>query len=220
MAMPKPTDTDSYIAGFPAPVQQQLQKLRAIIQKAAPQAKEVISYGMPAFAQHKVLVYFAGYKGHIGFYPTGSGIKQFEHELTGFAWSKGAVQFPISGQLPVSLITRMVKWRVQEDAALTPAKKLPTAKAAKGTPRSCPNGHQYMKSSDCPVCPECEKNKAGIIPGLSAPARRALEQGGLTTLRKIASQSSAQLLNLHGVGPTAIPKIQAALAKAGLTLQS
>lgn len=223
MTTNKPKDTDAYIATFPATVQQQLQKLRNIIRKAAPGAQEVISYGMPAFALNKVLVYFAGYKAHIGFYPTGSGIKHFEHELNGFKWSKGAVQLPISGPLPTNLITRMVKWRVSEVATQSPGNKATTPSkrvAATGTKRVCANGHAYIKSSDCPVCPLCEKQKQGLIPGLSAPARRALENAGLTTLRKIASRSADQLLQLHGMGPSSLPKIKAVLAEAGLSLKA
>ncbi len=107
---------DLYIATFPKEVQIRLEEIRTIIRKAAPKAEEVISYGMPAYKIHAVLVYFAGYKNHIGFYPTGDGIKAFEDQLGKFKWSKGAVQFPLDQKLPIKLITAMVKYRIKSDA--------------------------------------------------------------------------------------------------------
>jgi len=113
--MKKPNNIDEYISAFPESTQQILQQVRAIIQKAAPQAKEVISYAMPAFKQKGVLVYFAGYAKHIGFYPAGSGIEAFKDDLSGYKWSKGAVQFPLDKPMPEALITRMVKFRANQD---------------------------------------------------------------------------------------------------------
>ena len=108
-------DTDEYISVFPETTQKILQQVRNTIKKAAPKAAEVISYNMPAFKQNTVLVYFAGYKKHIGFYPTSSGIAAFKQEFSNYKWSKGAVQFPIDKPLPISLITRIVKFRVKEN---------------------------------------------------------------------------------------------------------
>ena len=87
------------------------------------------------------------------------------------------------------------------------------------TKRLCARGHTYYKSSDCPTCPRCEaerKPAAGVLAGLSAPARRALERAGITTLARLARTSEAQLLALHGVGPTSLPVLRAKLADAGL----
>jgi uncharacterized protein YdhG (YjbR/CyaY superfamily) len=89
-----------------------LQELREIIRKAAPKAEEVISYKMPAYKLNGMLVYFAGYKNHVGFYPTSSGIKNFSDEFGDYKWSKGAVQFPLKEKLPKALITRIVKHRI------------------------------------------------------------------------------------------------------------
>ncbi len=105
-------EVDAYIAGFPPEVQNQLQSIRLCIQKAVPNAEEVISYGMPAYKQGKVLVYFAGYKNHIGFYPTGSGISAFQEEISKYKNSKGAVQFPIDKPIPKTLVTQMTKFRL------------------------------------------------------------------------------------------------------------
>lgn len=113
--MSKPKNIDEYITGHSDEIQIILQKLREVIQKAAPEAKEVISYSMPAFKLNRVLVYFAVFKNHIGFYPTSSGIEKFKNEFGKLKWSKGAVQFPLNKKIPVELITRMVKFRVDED---------------------------------------------------------------------------------------------------------
>ena len=109
------TTIEEYFASFPPATRKKLKELRATIKKVAPEAEEMISYNMPAFKLLGVLVYFAGYKNHIGFYPTGSGIKAFTKELSGYKTSKGTVQFPLEENLPLALITRMVKFRVKEN---------------------------------------------------------------------------------------------------------
>ena len=108
-------NVDEYIATFPEATQQLLRKLRKAIREAAPQAEELISYQMPACKQNGMLVYFAGYANHIGFYPTSSGIRLFKKELAGYKTSKGAVQFPIDKSIPLSLVKKMVKFRVKEN---------------------------------------------------------------------------------------------------------
>ncbi|MFY9464442.1 MAG: DUF1801 domain-containing protein [Sediminibacterium sp.] len=111
----KTTDSiDAYIASCPGTVQPLLEQLRTTIRKAVPDAEEVISYGMPAFKQHKVLVYFAAFKNHIGFYPTSSGVAAFRDELVQYKSSKGAIQFPLTQKLPLALITKIVKFRLKE----------------------------------------------------------------------------------------------------------
>ena len=106
---------DAYISSFPPDVRRILSALRATIRNAAPAANEKISYGMPTFDYNGNLVHFAAFKQHIGFYPTPSGIKAFEDELKRYKTSKGAVQFPLDGPLPMELIARMVKFRVGEN---------------------------------------------------------------------------------------------------------
>jgi uncharacterized protein YdhG (YjbR/CyaY superfamily) len=106
---------DEYIAQFPEEVQITLKKLRAVIKAAAPDAEERISYQMPTFRLKGNLVHFAAYKNHIGFYPTPGGIKPFEHELSVYEVSKGTVRFPIDKPLPMELISKIVKFRVEED---------------------------------------------------------------------------------------------------------
>jgi uncharacterized protein YdhG (YjbR/CyaY superfamily) len=108
-------DIDEYHACFPADIQNILGQLRQTIRQAAPQATETISYGIPAFRQNKVLVYYAVHKKHIGFYPTPKPIVHFKNELEKYNTSKAAIQFPIDKQLPLALIKKMVKFRVEED---------------------------------------------------------------------------------------------------------
>ncbi len=107
-------DTNEYISLFPEQTQKQLEILRTCILKAAPKATEKISYGMPAFYQHEVLVYMAGYKNHIGFYPHSEPIVFFKEELKNYKTSKGAIQFPIDEKLPLTLITKIVKHRLKQ----------------------------------------------------------------------------------------------------------
>ena len=106
---------DEYIANFPEDVQKKLEELRAVIKASAPGAEERISYQMPAFALKGILVYFAAYKKHIGFYPTSSGIQAFKKELSGYEVSKGTIRFPIDKPLPLELISKIVKFRVSEN---------------------------------------------------------------------------------------------------------
>ena len=111
----KPDTIDHYISTFPEGTQKMLEQMRTTIKKAIPKATEVISYGMPAFKLHTVLVYFAGYKNHIGFYPTSSGIREFQDEIAAYKNSKGAVQFPLDKPLPVKLIKEITLFRAKED---------------------------------------------------------------------------------------------------------
>jgi len=105
---------DEYIKSFPADVQVILQTIRRIVREAAPEAVEAISYGIPTFKLGGNLVHFSAYKHHIGFYPTPSGIEQFEAELATYKSSKGAVQFPLDRPVPYDLVKRIVIFRVKE----------------------------------------------------------------------------------------------------------
>jgi uncharacterized protein YdhG (YjbR/CyaY superfamily) len=122
-AMTKARDIDEYIAHYPKEIQRLLRKLRATISKAAPQADEVISYGMPAFKLNGMLVWFAAHSKHIGFYPRVSGIKAFKRELSVYKGAKGSVQFPFDKPLPVGLIATIVKFRANENLQRTKTKK-------------------------------------------------------------------------------------------------
>ena len=119
----KTNEIDKYIAGFPESTQILLDKIRATIIKAAPEAEEVISYMMPAYKYQGMLVFFAGYKNHIGFYPGAGGIEAFKKEIAVYKNAKGSVQFPLDKPLPVKLITQIVKFRLKQNKEKAAAKK-------------------------------------------------------------------------------------------------
>ncbi|MGG0206458.1 Uncharacterized protein BWINRA5_01606 [Bacillus mycoides] len=90
------------------------------------------------------------------------------------------------------------------------------------TLRTCDQGHEYYKSSDCPTCPTCEKErkpKEGFLSLLSSPARRALEHHGITTEAELSKYSEKEILKLHGIGPASLPKLRAALEDKGLSFK-
>lgn len=111
----KPKSVDEYIAGFPDETKILLQQIRKAIKDAAPEVEEVISYQMPAYKYFGMLVYFAGYKNHIGFYPTASGIIAYKKQLSRYKGAKGSVQFPLEKPLPLKLISDIVRFRVNEN---------------------------------------------------------------------------------------------------------
>lgn len=108
---------DEYIATFPKNVQEILQKLRQTIKDSAPNAKETISYQIPTFKLNGNLVNFAAYENHIGFYPTPSALKEFKKELSQYDIGKGTIKLPIDEPIPIDLIKRLVKFRVNENLA-------------------------------------------------------------------------------------------------------
>jgi uncharacterized protein YdhG (YjbR/CyaY superfamily) len=112
---PDLNSVDDYIKSYPKEVQLLLDKVRAVIIERAPEAVESISYGMPAYKINgKPLVYFAGFKNHIGFYATPTGHSQFAKELSKYKHGKGSVRFPFDEPLPLKLISKIVEYRVKE----------------------------------------------------------------------------------------------------------
>ena len=105
---------DEYHAHQPAELQEKLTEIRKIINEIAPNSIETISYNMPAFKQNKILVYYAGYKNHIAFYPTSKPIIEFKNALSPYKTSKGAIQFPLDKPLPIKLIQQIVMFRIKE----------------------------------------------------------------------------------------------------------
>ena len=109
-------EVDQYISQFPEEVQEILKKIRSLILDCAPGAVELMSYGMPGYKLNKKqLVYFAGYKNHIGFYATPSGHSYFQEQLSRYKQGKGSVQFPLNEEMPYDLIEEMVRFRVAEN---------------------------------------------------------------------------------------------------------
>jgi uncharacterized protein YdhG (YjbR/CyaY superfamily) len=108
---------DEYIAAFPIDVQAKLQEMGNTIRECAPEATEAISYSMPTFKLNGNLVHFAAFQHHIGFFPTASGVEEFEERLSRYKHSKGAIQSPLDEQLPLDLVREIVKFRVAENKA-------------------------------------------------------------------------------------------------------
>jgi uncharacterized protein YdhG (YjbR/CyaY superfamily) len=117
-----PKDIDEYIARFPDNVRETLEKIRTTIRRAAPDAQETISYQIPTFTLYGNLVHFAALKKHIGFYPGASGIEKFSGELSVYDGAKGSVQFPLDKPIPYRLISRIVKFRLNENLKKAEAK--------------------------------------------------------------------------------------------------
>ncbi len=125
MIKSKPKNFAEYMAEFPRPTQIALKQIREIIKTTVPQAEETISYGMPTFMLNgHYLIYFAGYKKHIGLYPAPSGNKTFEKDFAAYKTSgKGTIQFPLGQSLPTSLIKKIIKYRLSENLKTSKTKK-------------------------------------------------------------------------------------------------
>ncbi|MFN8155357.1 MAG: DUF1801 domain-containing protein [Bacteroidia bacterium] len=203
----KGNKVEEYILRQPKELQKRLEQLRALILKAVPDAAEEFSYGMPAYKLNgKPLVYFACFAQHTGLYATPAAHTAFAKELAIYKQGKGSVQFPHGSALPLTLIKKIVLFKAEEVRAKTaPAKKKIV----------CPNGHTFYKSSDCRTCPKCEaaasqslKAADDFLSHFAAPARRALQSAGITTLAKLSKTKPNDLQNLHGIGPNAMKVIQ------------
>lgn len=123
----KPTTIDEYIADFPRDMQPLLEKVRAVIRKAAPDAEEAIKYMMPTYVLQGNLIHFAGYNHHIGLYPGSRPIEQFKDELSKYETSKGTVRLPLDKPIPVGLITKITKFCVQRNLERAASRKDATA---------------------------------------------------------------------------------------------
>jgi uncharacterized protein YdhG (YjbR/CyaY superfamily) len=119
----KSPKVDAYIAGFSPAVRARLRKVRATIRANAPRAQEVISYRIPAYRLHGMLVYFAGFKSHIGLYPPVRGNAALEKAVARYAGPKGNLKFSHQRPLPLGLIARIVRHKVRQDGAKAAAKK-------------------------------------------------------------------------------------------------
>ena len=120
---------DEYIARFPPKVRAILEKVRATVNAAAPEAREVISYRMPAFKQDGILIYFAAFKAHIGVYPPVSGDARLEKALARYAGPKGNLKFPLDEPIPYDLIRRIVTLNVKRNATRAATRRQPRVAA-------------------------------------------------------------------------------------------
>ena len=196
----EPQNIDEYITGFPPEVQKILQQIRSTIRKAAPQAEETIKYQIPTYTLKGNLVSFAAYKNHIGLYPAPAGPREFQKELAVYKAAKSSVRFPLDQPMPFGLISKIVKLRVKENLARA------EAKGQRSLPKTAQSSRRRKQNDDFSL--------------LAAPARRALEQEGITTLRQLAQYSEGEILQLHGMGPGTIPKLRSVLKAKGLTFRS
>ncbi len=114
---------DEYISGFPKDVQKQLKEMRATIKKAVPEAEEAIKYAIPTYVLNGNLVSFAAFKNHIGFYPAPRGVAEFEKALSKYKGEKATARFPMDEPLPLTLISKMVKFLVKRGEEKVRSKK-------------------------------------------------------------------------------------------------
>jgi uncharacterized protein YdhG (YjbR/CyaY superfamily) len=124
----KSAEVDAYIARFPKPVQALLRKVRRTVRTAAPDATELISYRIPAYRQNRILVYFAGFKAHVGLFPPVRGNAALERAVAKYAGPKGNLRFPYDEPLPHALIARIVRHKLRQDAAVAVRLKKKTSK--------------------------------------------------------------------------------------------
>jgi len=110
----RPTSVAEYIAAAPKEARSKLREMRRLIAAAAPGATQSLKWSMPAFSYTRILVTFAAFKKHIGFFPTPSALREFKQDLVGFKTSAGTIQLPYDRPLPKALITRITKFRVRE----------------------------------------------------------------------------------------------------------
>ena len=153
----RPKTITEYISVAPSQAQKKLREMRACIRRAAPGATESLKWGMPAFSYRRILVTFAAFKNHIGFYPTPSAVKAFKKDLTNFATAKGSIQFPLSQPLPLSLIQKIARFRVRE--SVEQDGKWKTYSSSIGW-KTCSRGHRYRGIGPCSVCWPGSKKKS------------------------------------------------------------
>lgn len=110
----KPKTVVEYINAAPREARKKLREMRACLRKSAPGAEESLKWGTPAFSYQRILFSYAGFKHHIGFYPTPAAINAFEKDLAPFKTAKGSIQFPLEKPLPLSLIRRIAAFRIRE----------------------------------------------------------------------------------------------------------
>jgi uncharacterized protein YdhG (YjbR/CyaY superfamily) len=182
---------DEYLASVSPDIRAALQKIRTQVKKLVPFATEKISYGMPTFFTHRALVGYAAHKEHCSFYPwSGTTLKKFKKELSGFETSAGTVRFTVDRPLPASLI-----------------KKIVIARLAEHDEKDKTSGKNLQQKN----------TESGIFSLLAAPAQRALAGAGIRTLKDLAKRRESEISALHGMGPNALRVLRTELKRAGLS---
>jgi uncharacterized protein YdhG (YjbR/CyaY superfamily) len=176
--MPVPKNVDEYIRSFPAATAKKLEQVRKTIRSAAPKAEEVISYKIPGYTYHGMLVFFAGWKSHISLYPAPWQAKELEKEMAAYEGSKGTIKFPLDEPLPLALISKMVKFRVKENEERAALKKTAKSKAAaKPKTAQAPDEEkveEYLAKLDKKARAEIEAVRK-IIKGASAKLKERIK---------------------------------------------
>lgn len=176
-----------YINSFPSAVRTMLKEMRKIILEEAPMAESTLSYGMAAFKIKRPLVYIGGFKNHVSFFPTSSGIKAFQPELKKYKISKGTIQFQIGEKIPSNLLRKIVRFRLKE---IQKSKK-------------------KISSCDRNIVAKFDYSSlAKELHCLAKPAQRALIRAGLFSKKSVLAKSDDYLLSLHGFGPGALKKLR------------
>jgi uncharacterized protein YdhG (YjbR/CyaY superfamily) len=134
----KPANLDEYIAAAAPAARPLLEEIRRVIRAAAPEAEELISYGMPAFKQNGILLYFAAFKGHIGVFPPVSGDAKLEQALQPYAGPKGNLRFPMDRPIPYALIRRIVRLKLKQNLARASAKSSKARRSGKTVRQDTP----------------------------------------------------------------------------------
>ena len=129
-----PANIDEYIAASAPAARSFLEKIRRVVREEAPEAEELISYRMPAFKQHGILIYFAAFKQHIGVFPPVSGNARLEKALEPYAGPKGNLRFPMDRPIPYSLMRRIVKLKLKQNVAQASAKSTKETSSQKRPP--------------------------------------------------------------------------------------
>ncbi|HMK05575.1 MAG TPA: DUF1801 domain-containing protein [Ferruginibacter sp.] len=144
--MPTPKNVDEYISSFPAATAKKLEQVRKTIRAAAPKAEEVISYKIPGYTCHGMLVFFACWKNHISIYPAPWEAAALKKEMSAYEGSKGTIKFPLDKPLPLALISKMVKFRLKANEEKAALKKTVKAKPAVKTGSAKPSDEDQVKA--------------------------------------------------------------------------
>ena len=185
-----PNDIDVYLKSFTGLKLTRLTEMRSILRSVLPDAEECLSYGMPAYRLGKVLVYFAGNKEHIGFYPTPGPIKEFAHELSQWKYSKGAIQFPYSEPLPLKLIVKIASKRLHDIVKQDSSKHC----SLRTNPKKAKEFDAAIRTMESELYQS----------GLAKPALRALINLNVYTIAELKSIKSETLSQAHGIGSKAM----------------
>lgn len=184
---------DEYLQALPPDVRRALQSIRTQVKRLVPAATEKISYGMPTFFTHRALVGYAAHSGHCSFYPwSGTTLKKFTKELSGFETSAGTVRFTVDRPIPAALIKKIVQARLLEHAE----------KDAAGPKKVSASSEGFEH-----------------LAGVAAPARRALSNAGIRTLADLAKRREKDVAELHGMGPKALGILRAEMKRSGLSFK-